>query len=170
VEELVYQFLLQTAHYPRASIVSDTTMLFQNADTHPTFVVVDPENAKPLAAIHVVGPVNADGLYAASAAANQNARSLKPAVAQGFVVRIDFKGRTESEKVQFYCAKDKGELYPLTAASFPDLDSLRVYAKLNSKQYISAGGVAVMGGHVAGVTSTDAANNGSKRSAYRIHR
>ena len=132
MEEVVYQFLLQTADYPRSAVVTDTSVLFPDAESRPAYAIVDPETAEPLAVIHVVGGVDASGLYAASAAADTDAKSLSPSLTQGYVVRVDFKGRTDSEKVQFYQAKDKGELYPLTAANFPDLDTLRVNAKLNS--------------------------------------
>lgn len=134
MEEVVYQFLLQTAGYPRAAIVSDTSVLFPDSDNRPAYVVVDPDNAQPLAVVHVIGAVDAAGLYAESAAADANKKALLPSPVQGFVVRIDFKGRTDREKIQFYRAKDKGELYPLTASNFPDLGSLRVAAKLRNPQ------------------------------------
>lgn len=132
MEEVVYQFLLQTAGYPRAAIVSDTSVLFPDTDNRPAYVVVDPDNAQPLAVVHVVGAVDAAGLYAESATADTNKKALQPAAVQGFVVRIDFKGKTDREKIQFYRAKEKGELYPLTASNFPDLGSLRVAAKLRN--------------------------------------
>ena len=131
MEEVVYQFLLQTAGYPRASVVSDTSVLYPESESRPAYAIVDPETAEPLAIIHVVGGVDASGLYAASADADANAKSLRPAT-RGYVVRVDFKGRTDKEKIQFYQAKDKGELYPLSAATFPDLDTLRVNAKLSA--------------------------------------
>jgi len=158
VEEVVYQFLLQTAGYPRASVISDATILFPDSDERPSFIIVDPVSALPLAVIHVVGAVDASGLYAASSAAETNAKNLKPAIVEGYVVRIDFKGKTDSEKVQFYRCKDKGDLYPMSASTFPDLDSLRVHSKLGAPHQ---GGVGVIGGHVTGIHSPNAANNGS---------
>ncbi len=139
MEEVVYQFLLQTARYPRAAIINDSTVLFPGADmdSRPTFVIVDPDTAAPLGVVHVVGAVDAGGLYAASAAADLNCKTLRPASMQGFVIRLDFKGRTDKEKIQFYQAKDKGELYPLSASTFPDLDSLKVAAKLNAPKITS---------------------------------
>ena len=134
MEEVVYQFLLQTAGYPRAAILSDTSVLFPDTDTSPAYVIVDPDTAQALAVVHVVGAVDASGLYAESSSADINKKMLRPAFVQGFVVRIDFKGKSDSEKIQFYRAKDKGELYPLTASNFPDLDSLRVSAKLRQAQ------------------------------------
>ncbi len=138
MEEVVYQFLLQTAGYPRASIVSDTSLVFETGDGQPAYLIVDPETAEPLAVVHVVGAVDASGLYAAAHAAEANKDILKRSTVQGFVVRIDFKGRTDKEKIQFYQTKAEGELYPLSASTFPDLDSLRVGSKLNR---VIAGGI-----------------------------
>ncbi len=136
MEEVVYQFLLQSVGYPRAAIVSDTSVVFSVSDAgdRPTYLIVDPKTATPLAVIYVVGAVDAAGLYAASTTADIHAKSLRPNVVQGFVVRIDFKGNTDNEKIQFYQSKDKGELYPLTATTFPDLDSLRVASLLHSNK------------------------------------
>jgi len=163
MDDLVYQFLVQTVGYPRASVLSDTTMLFPNTESPPSFVVVDPKSASPLAAVHVVGAVDAAGLYAASMAADNNAQALRPGVVQGFVVRVDFKGRTDGEKVQFYRSKQNGELYPLSASSFPDLESLKVQAKLQTPQPLGGSTVAVMGGHVSGMTTPHAANNSDRQ-------
>lgn len=134
MEDIVYQFLLQTAGYPRAAIISDTSVLFPGSDGRPSFIIVDPDSAQPLAVIHVVGAVDAAGLYAESAAADLNKNTLRPSHAEGYVVRLDFKGKTDNEKIQFYRSKDKGELYPLTAANFPDLDSLCVSSKLKGRK------------------------------------
>lgn len=131
MEEVVYQFLLQTAGYPRASIISDTSLVFKASDGRPAYLIVDPETAEPLAVIHVVGAVDASGLYAAAHAAEANKDELNRSTVQGFVVRIDFKGRTDKEKIQFYQTKAEGELYPLSASTFPDLDSLRVGSRLH---------------------------------------
>jgi len=84
----------------------------------------------PLAVIHVVGAVDAAGLYAAAKAADVNAKTLASSAGQGYVVRIDLKGKSDREKVQFYRAKPNGELYPLSASTFPDLATLKVRAKL----------------------------------------
>ncbi len=156
MEEVVYQFLIQTAGYPRASIVSDTSLVFDNTEGRPAYLIVDPESAEPLAVVHVVGAVDASGLYAAAHAAEANKKELKRSTVQGIVVRIDFKGRTDSEKIQFYQTKADAELYPLSASTFPDLDSLRVGNKLNGVIRNNPSALTAKTSLTAGATSNNA--------------
>lgn len=130
MDELIYQFLLQ-AGYPRAAIVSDASLLERGANAPPpedatTFAVVDPETADRLAAIDVVGAIDADTLRERASRVAQYARRLGGQQVQGFVIRVDTKGRNESEQVQFYRVWPGTRMQQLTAKTFPDLDGLRV--------------------------------------------
>ena len=130
MDELIYQFLLQ-AGYPRAAIVSDASLLERGPNAVPpedatTFAVVDPETADRLAAIDVVGAIDADTLRERASRVAQYARRLGGQQVQGFVIRVDTKGRNESEQVQFYRVWPGTRMQQLTAKTFPDLDGLRV--------------------------------------------
>mgnify|MGYP000126318414 CR=1 FL=1 len=129
MDELIYQFLLQ-AGFPRAAIVSDSTLLESGTGAPPddasTYVIVDPETADRLAVVDVVGAIDGDALEAAAGRAGRYARRIGGREIQGFVIRVDTRGRTEAEQVQFYRVWPNPDVQQLTAKTFPDLDALRV--------------------------------------------
>ncbi len=96
----------------------------------PTFVIVDPDTADPLAVIEVVDSVDLEGLKQSAIETGAYASRLAGKFVQGFVVRVDAGGRTEAEQVQFYRIWPNSTLQSLSAKSFPDLGSLQVSRKL----------------------------------------
>lgn len=134
MDDLIYQFLLR-AGYPRASIISDPTLLAPWQDRAApedatTFVIVDPETAERLAAIEVVEAIGADALREVAARVASYARRLGGRDVQGFVIRIDPNGRSDAEQVQFYRVWPNPLTQQLSAKTFPDLDALRVARRL----------------------------------------
>lgn len=130
MEDLIYSFLLQSA-YPRASIVFDVDLLGPTAQVRsgmkvPSFVIVDPETANPLAVIEVVGALEAEALKQAAIETGAYASRLAGKSIQGFVIRVDVNGRSEAEQVQFYRIWPNSTLQHLSTKNFPDLDALRV--------------------------------------------
>ncbi len=134
MDDLIYSFLLQYG-FPRASIVVDVDLLGPTAQVGsgmniPTFVLVDPDNADPLAVIEVVDAVNPERLKQAAIETGAYASRLAGKFVQGFVIRVDPHGRSEAEQVQFYRIWPNSTLQSLAAKNFPDLESLRVSRKL----------------------------------------
>ena len=138
MDELIYQFLLQ-AGYPRASIVADPALLEPTtSDREPedatTFVIVDPASAARLAVIDVVDALDDQALEERTARVGQYARRIGGREIQGFVVRVDPRGRTEADQVRFFRVWPGPATQRLTAKTFPDLDALRVSHLLAHEQ------------------------------------
>ena len=138
MEDLIYSFLLQ-ANYPRASIVLDAEMLGISATGGkeakvPAFVVVDPQTTDTLAVIDVVDAVDVDGLKDAAVETGTYANRLAGKKIQGFVIRVDVRGRTEADQVQFYRVWPNNSLQQVSSKKFPDLDALRVSRMLVTGQ------------------------------------
>ena len=134
LDNLIYSFLLRSG-YPRASIVFDLNLLDPANRTSskikdPTFVVVDPETAVPLAVIEVVGAVDNDALKDSAIQAGAYASELAGKRIQGYVIRVDAHGQTEADQVQFYRIWPNSTLQKLSSKHFPDIDALRVSRKL----------------------------------------
>lgn len=134
MDDLIYSFLLQS-DFPRASIVFDLDLLGPAAPTgdqmrSPSFVIVDPESADLLAVIDVVDAVDGDALREVAIETGAYASRLAGRAIQGFVIRVDVRGRTEEEQVQFYRIWPNSTLQQLSSKSFPDLETLRVAKKL----------------------------------------
>lgn len=134
MDDLIYSFLLQSG-YPRASIIFDLDLLgsaARQADSlqQPSFAIVDPETAELLAIIDVVDDVDGDTLRETAVATGAFASRLAGRSIQGFVIRVDVRGRTEEEQIQFYRIWPNSTLQQLSSKSFPDLESLRVARKL----------------------------------------
>lgn len=134
MDELIYQFLLR-AGYPRASIIADPMLLAPGQDGTPpkdatTFVIVDPESADRLAVIEVVDALDADALQRVSAQVARYARRLGGRDLQGFIVRVDPAGRSDTEQVRFYRVWPNPRIQQLSAKTFPDLEALRVTRRL----------------------------------------
>lgn len=96
----------------------------------PSFVIVDPETAALLAVIDVVDDVDGDTLREVAIETGAYASRLAGRTIQGFVIRVDVRGRTEEEQVQFYRIWPNSTLQQLSSKSFPDLETLRVARKL----------------------------------------
>lgn len=92
----------------------------------PTFAVVDPNTADPLAVIQVVDALDIDDLKQTAIETGAYASMLAGKFIQGFVIRVDVNGRTEEEQVQFYKIWPNSTLKQLSSRNFPDLDALRV--------------------------------------------
>ena len=138
MEDLIYSFLLQ-ANYPRAAIVLDADVLGISASSGreikvPAFVIVDPHTAEPLAVIDVVDAVNLAGLKQSAIGIGAYAAKLDGKKIQGFVIRVDVRGRTEADQVQFYRVWPNTSLQQVSSKKFPDLDALRVSRKLITGQ------------------------------------
>ena len=96
----------------------------------PSFVIVDPLTAELLAVIDVVDAIDGDALRQVSIETGAYASRLAGRTIQGFVIRVNVRGRTEEEQVQFYRIWPNSTLQQLSSKSFPDLDTLRVARKL----------------------------------------
>ena len=134
MEELIYSFLLQS-DYPRSSVILDSDLLGPAAQVGsgmkvPSFIIVDPESAQPLAVIEVVDAIDGDTLRQVAVETGAYAAKVGNKAIQGFVIRVDVRGRTEEEQVQFYRVWPNSTLQQLTSKTFPDLASLRVARKL----------------------------------------
>lgn len=134
LEDLIYSFLLQS-DYPRASVIFDVDLLGPSALPGagmkvPSFVIVDPITADVLGVVEVVDAVDGDTLRQVAIETGAYASRLGGKTIQGFVVRVDVRGRTEAEQVQFYRIWPNSTLQQLTSKTFPDLDTLRVAKKL----------------------------------------
>ncbi len=131
MEDLIYNFLLQSK-FPRASILLNTDLL--NVDSLastgpydiPTFIIVDPETAQPLALIEVVDAVDDDTLKEHSMQMRKYASKLAGNAIQGFLIRVDIRGVTEADQVQFFKIWPTSTLQSLSSKTFPDLGTLRV--------------------------------------------
>jgi len=134
LDELIYSFLLQS-DYPRASVVLDSDLLGPAAQVGsgmkvPSFIIVDPESAQSLAVIEVVDAIDGDALRQVAIETGAYAAKIGNKAIQGFVIRVDIRGRTEEEQVQFYRVWPNSTLQQLSSKTFPDLASLRVARKL----------------------------------------
>ena len=96
----------------------------------PTFVIVDPDSADPLAVIEVVDSVDLDSLKHTAIETGSYASRLAGNFIQGFVIRVDVAGKTDAEQVQFYRIWPNSTLQELSSKNFPDLDTLRVSRKI----------------------------------------
>lgn len=134
MEDLIYSFLLQS-DYPRASVIFDVDTLGAAALPGsgmklPSFVIVDPDTTDVLSIIEVVDSVDGDTLRQVAIETGAFASRMAGNLVQGFVIRVDVRGRTEAEQVQFYRVWPNSTLQQLTTKTFPDLDTLRVARKL----------------------------------------
>ena len=135
LEDLIYNFLLQS-NFPRASILMDSDLLETDVANSngtlipPSFVIVDPQTAEPLAVINAIDAQDDDILRTVSIQTRNYSAQLGGKSIQGFVIRVDFNGASELDQVQFYKIWPNKSLQQLTAKSFPDLDTLRVVKKL----------------------------------------
>lgn len=98
----------------------------------PSFVIVDPDTAEILAVIEVVDAIDGDALRQVAIETGAYASRLGGKAIQGFVIRVDVRGRTEAEQVQFYRIWPNSTLQQLSSKTFPDLETLRVARKLAS--------------------------------------
>lgn len=98
--------------------------------TVPAFVIVDPDTAEILSVIEVVDAVDGDSLRQVSIETGAYASQLGGKSVQGFVIRVDVRGKTEAEQIQFYRVWPNSTLQQLSSKTFPDLSSLRVAKKL----------------------------------------
>lgn len=96
----------------------------------PSFVIVDPDTAELLAVIDVVDAIDGDALREVAIETGAYASRLAGRSIQGFVIRVDVRGHTEDEQVQFYRIWPNSTLQQLSSKSFPDIDTLRVARKL----------------------------------------
>ena len=96
----------------------------------PTFVIVDPDTADPLAVMEVVDAMDLDSLKHAAVETGAYASRLAGNSIQGFVIRVDVAGKTDAEQVQFYRIWPNSTLQQLSSKNFPDLDTLRVSRKI----------------------------------------
>ncbi|WP_157735927.1 hypothetical protein [Granulosicoccus antarcticus] len=134
MDDLIYSFLLQS-DFPRAAIIFDLDLLGAAAKVgtdmrRPSFVIVDPDTAELLAIIDVVDAIDGDALREMSTETGAYASRLGGKAIQGFVIRVDVRGSTEDEQIQFYRVWPNSTLHQLSSKSFPDLGSLRVARKL----------------------------------------
>ena len=136
MEDLIFTFLLRS-HYPKASILVKRDLLrasgkAANGMKAPTFSIVDPDTAEPLAIVEVVAALGANSLKQAATEAGAYASELAGCSIQGFVIRVNRKGTTPTDQIQFYRIWPNSTLERLSSTNFPDLDSLRVSRKLAS--------------------------------------
>ena len=128
-------FMLQS-DFPRASILNDPEILESSIKhsrepiTPPSFVIVDPADARPLAVIDVVEAIDDETLRDVAISTRGYASRLAGKAIQGFVIRVDIHAQQESDKVRFYRIWPASSLQRLTSKTFPDLDTLRVSRKL----------------------------------------
>lgn len=135
MDDLIYSFLLQSG-YPRASIVFNIDLLGPSAQVGsgmkvPTFAIVDPDTADPLAVIEVVDSVSPDVLKQVAVETGAYASRLGGNFIQGFVIRVHVDGKSEDDKVKFFRIWPNSTLQRLSGKNFPDLDTLRVARKLS---------------------------------------
>lgn len=120
------------SEFPRASILLNAEQLavhYKDAGSSleaPTFVIVDPDSATPLAVIDVVDAIDQDSLSQKSKITRQFAQRLATRGIPAFIIRVDMRGATQAEQVQFYKIVSNTELQSLSSKTFPDLDTLRV--------------------------------------------
>ena len=123
LEDLIYNFLLQS-NFPRASILMDTDLLEQDVSssngtlTTPSFIIVDPETAKPLAVINTIAALEEEMLRTVSIQTRNYCSQLGGKAIQGFVIKVDLDAATEEEQVQFYRIWPNKSAQQLTANSF----------------------------------------------------
>lgn len=134
LDDLIYSFLLQS-DFPRASIVFDVDLLNPVSQRNggikvPSFIIVDPESAQPLAVMEVVDAIEGEELKQVAIETGAYAARLGNKSIQGFLIRVDVRGRTEAEQVQFYRIWPNSTLQRLSSKNFPDLESLKVSRKL----------------------------------------
>lgn len=134
MDELIYSFLLQS-EYPRSSIILDSDLLGPAAKVGsgmkvPSFIIVDPDSAHSLAVIEVVDSIDGDALRQVAVETGAYASKLGNDNIQGFVIRVDVRGRTEEEQVQFFRVWPNSTLQQLSSKTFPDLATLLVARKL----------------------------------------
>lgn len=134
LDDLIYSFLLQS-DFPRASIVFDVDLLNPVSQRNggikvPSFIIVDPDTAQPLAVIEVVDAIDGEELKEVAIESGAYAARLGNQSIQGFLIRVDVRGRTEAEQVQFYRIWPNSTLQRLSSKNFPDLASLKVFRKL----------------------------------------
>ena len=133
LDDLIFKFLLQSG-FPRASIVSDVaSVLPLQSGENATFIIVDPESVLKLAVIAVIGPKAGDELISEAAVVANYASRLGGKSVLGFTIRVDSKGNSEQEQVQFYQCWPNSQLKQLSARIFPDFESLRVANKIAVK-------------------------------------
>ena len=142
MDELIYSFLLQS-DYPRASVILDSGLLGPAAQVGsgmkiPSFIIVDPETAQPLAVIEVVDAIDGDALKQVAIVTGAYAIRIGHKSIQGFVIRVDLRGRSEEEQVQFYRVWPNSTLQQLSSKTFPDLASLQVARKLIDSRMAAA--------------------------------
>ena len=142
MDELIYSFLLQS-DYPRASVIIDSDLLGPAAQVGsgmktPSFIIVDPETAHPLAVIEVVDAIDGDALRQVAIMTGAYAARIGNNSIQGFVIRVDVRGRSEEEQVQFYRVWPNSTLQQLSSKTFPDLASLQVAKKLIDARLVAA--------------------------------
>lgn len=131
MDDLIYNFLLQS-EYPRASILLNAELLtVHDKDAaasleNPSFVIVDPESAKPLAVIEVVDAIDEEALAESSRNTKQYARRVSASGIPAFIIRVDMRGATQNDQVQFFKILPNGALQTLSSKTFPDLGTLRV--------------------------------------------
>ncbi|MFK7892494.1 MAG: hypothetical protein AB8B63_16870 [Granulosicoccus sp.] len=134
MDDLIYSFLLQS-NYPRSCIVFDVDLLSPRSQGSgslkvPSFIIVDPESAEPLAVIEVVEALDGEELKQAAIETGAYASRLADKNIQGFLISVDAEGRTEEEQIQFYRIWPNSTLLRLSSRNFPDLETLRVSRKL----------------------------------------
>jgi len=135
VEELAYQFLLQSG-YPRPSLITDLSVLpnlpqTDGNGTAPSIVVVDPDSAESLAVIKVIQANDTVGFDQHALATGQFASQVGGDAVQAFVIRVDFAASEEAQQVQFFRVWPGDQRLQLTAKTFPDLDTLKISHKLS---------------------------------------
>lgn len=134
LDDLIYSFLLQS-NYPRSCIVFDVDLLSPRSQGSsslkvPSFIIVDPETAEPLAVIEVVEALGGEELKQAAIETGAYASRLADKNIQGFLISVDAEGRSEEEQIQFYRIWPNSTLLRLSSKNFPDLETLRVSRKL----------------------------------------
>ena len=169
MDELIYRFLLQSG-YPRASLVTDLDLLPIAGDPNapgtgvpdPALAVVDPGTGDRLAIVGAVGPVDADALRATGSALADYARRFGGTVVQGFLVRVDDRGRSPDEQVQFYRVWPNDGLERFAAEAFPDFEAMRTWQLLAERRERGVPGApgAASGPVAAGETSRPGGRGG----------
>jgi len=142
LDELIYSFLLQS-DYPRASVILDSDLIGPAIQAGPgtrvpSFIIVDPDSAQTLAVIEVADAIDGDTLRQVAIETGAYAEKLGNKAIQGFLIRVDVRGRTEEEQVQFYRVWPNSTLQQLTSKTFPDLETLKVARKLADSRIAAA--------------------------------
>lgn len=120
------------SEFPRASILLNAEPLavhYKDAGNSleaPSFVIVDPDTATPLAVIDVVDAVNQEQFAAKAKNTRLFAQRVATSGIASFVIRVDMRASTQAEQVQFYKINSNTEFTSLSSKTFPDLDTLRV--------------------------------------------